>query len=104
MADMESPLLQPAHRLRHHDELGAEAIREVAAESQNPPQRQLQGIGQRQTGELVARQAERIDPHQWQQRTQRPEPWNHYSQKARSGESMRMFPLSSWTELDICFR
>ena len=39
--------------------------------------------------------------HQWEPRAQRPELWNLYNPKVRSGESMRVFPLSNWTELDI---
>ncbi len=39
--------------------------------------------------------------HQWEPRTQRSELWNLYNPKVRPGESMRVFPLSNWTELDI---
>ena len=39
--------------------------------------------------------------HQWEPRSQRPELWNLYNPKVRNGESMRVFPLSNWTELDI---
>jgi sulfate adenylyltransferase subunit 2 len=39
--------------------------------------------------------------HQWEPRAQRPELWSLYNPKVRSGESMRVFPLSNWTELDI---
>ena len=39
--------------------------------------------------------------HQWEPRSQRPELWNLYNPKVKPGESMRVFPLSNWTELDI---
>ncbi|MCS6971285.1 MAG: sulfate adenylyltransferase subunit CysD [Planctomycetota bacterium] len=38
---------------------------------------------------------------QWDPRNQRPELWQHYNPKVRPGESMRVFPLSNWTELDV---
>ncbi|MEM6884680.1 MAG: sulfate adenylyltransferase subunit CysD [Verrucomicrobiota bacterium] len=39
--------------------------------------------------------------HQWDPKNQRPELWNHYNSKINKGESIRVFPLSNWTELDI---
>ena len=38
---------------------------------------------------------------QWNPREQRPELWNLYNARIESGESMRVFPLSNWTELDV---
>jgi sulfate adenylyltransferase subunit 2 len=38
---------------------------------------------------------------QWEPRRQRPELWNLYNGRIDSGESMRVFPLSNWTELDV---
>ncbi|MFF0543746.1 sulfate adenylyltransferase subunit CysD [Nocardia thailandica] len=38
---------------------------------------------------------------QWDPRAQRPEPWSLYNGRIRRGESVRVFPLSNWTELDI---
>lgn len=38
---------------------------------------------------------------QWEPRNQRPELWNQYNGKVRPEESIRVFPLSNWTELDI---
>ncbi|MFL5358754.1 sulfate adenylyltransferase subunit CysD [Archangium sp.] len=38
---------------------------------------------------------------QWEPRKQRPELWNLYNGKVDAGESMRVFPLSNWTELDV---
>ena len=39
--------------------------------------------------------------HQWEPRYQRPELWRLYNAKVFPGESMRVFPLSNWTELDV---
>ena len=39
--------------------------------------------------------------HQWDPKNQRPELWNIYHSKINQGESIRVFPLSNWTELDI---
>ena len=39
--------------------------------------------------------------HQWDPKSQRPELWNLYNAKVNKGESIRVFPLSNWTELDI---
>lgn len=38
---------------------------------------------------------------QWDPKNQRPELWNLYNSRLRKGESIRVFPLSNWTELDI---
>ncbi len=38
---------------------------------------------------------------QWDPKNQRPELWSQYNGKIRKGESIRIFPLSNWTELDI---
>ena len=38
---------------------------------------------------------------QWDPKNQRPELWNIYNTKVKKGESIRVFPLSNWTELDI---
>ena len=39
--------------------------------------------------------------HRWDPKQQRPELWNLYNTRIRNGESIRVFPLSNWTELDI---
>jgi sulfate adenylyltransferase subunit 2 len=39
--------------------------------------------------------------HQWDPRQQRPELWHLYNARKRKGESLRVFPLSNWTELDV---
>ncbi|WP_419834132.1 sulfate adenylyltransferase subunit CysD [Endozoicomonas atrinae] len=39
--------------------------------------------------------------HRWDPKNQRPELWNVYNSQVEKGESIRVFPLSNWTELDI---
>jgi len=56
--------------------------------------------------EEKSRAKERIfslrDPHgQWDPRRQRPEPWGLLNSRINPGESVRVFPLSNWTELDV---
>ncbi|MCB8836492.1 sulfate adenylyltransferase subunit CysD [Aurantimonas sp. VKM B-3413] len=43
----------------------------------------------------------RSQSHGWDPKNQRPELWNLYNARIRKGESIRAFPLSNWTELDI---
>ena len=56
--------------------------------------------------EEMSRAKERIfsfrsDLHRWDPKNQRPELWDIYNTRIHKGESMRVFPLSNWTELDI---
>ncbi|WP_349666013.1 sulfate adenylyltransferase subunit CysD [Guyparkeria hydrothermalis] len=43
----------------------------------------------------------RTDQHRWDPKGQRPELWKLYNARKHKGESIRVFPLSNWTELDI---
>jgi sulfate adenylyltransferase subunit 2 len=43
----------------------------------------------------------RSPQHRWDPRQQRPELWRLYNTRTGNGESLRVFPLSNWTELDI---
>ena len=43
----------------------------------------------------------RTTQHQWDPKNQRPELWRLYNARRNRGESIRVFPLSNWTELDI---
>jgi len=43
----------------------------------------------------------RSEQHRWDPKMQRPELWNLYNARKHKGESIRVFPLSNWTELDI---
>jgi sulfate adenylyltransferase subunit 2 len=43
----------------------------------------------------------RTQAHRWDPKNQRPELWNLYNARKHKGESIRVFPISNWTELDI---
>jgi sulfate adenylyltransferase subunit 2 len=43
----------------------------------------------------------RNSQHRWDPKRQRAEPWRLYNARKRKGESLRVFPLSNWTELDV---
>jgi sulfate adenylyltransferase subunit 2 len=43
----------------------------------------------------------RSKSHSWDPRDQRPELWNLFNTRIKAGESIRVFPLSNWTELDV---
>ena len=63
-------------------------------------------IGGARRDEERSRAKERVfsirdESGQWDPRRQRPELWNLYNARLRPGESMRVFPLSNWTELDV---
>jgi len=63
-------------------------------------------IGGARRDEEKSRAKERVysfrDPHgQWDPKNQRPELWNLFNSRINPGETIRVFPLSNWTELDI---
>ena len=63
-------------------------------------------IGGARRDEEKSRAKERIFSHRnaqqrWEPRQQRPELWNVYNTRIGAGESMRVFPLSNWTEMDV---
>jgi sulfate adenylyltransferase subunit 2 len=43
----------------------------------------------------------RTENHRWDPQNQRPELWNIYNTRIKKGESIRVFPISNWTELDV---
>jgi sulfate adenylyltransferase subunit 2 len=43
----------------------------------------------------------RTQEHRWDPRNQRPEPWRLFNTQIKQGESLRVFPLSNWTEIDV---
>ncbi|MDN5925267.1 MAG: sulfate adenylyltransferase subunit CysD, partial [Xanthomonadales bacterium] len=64
------------------------------------------GIGGARRDEEKSRAKERVfsfrnAQHRWDPRNQRPELWNIYNTRIHKGESVRVFPLSNWTELDV---
>jgi sulfate adenylyltransferase subunit 2 len=63
-------------------------------------------IGGARRDEEKSRAKERIfsfrnAQHRWDPKTQRPELWNLYNARIHKGESVRVFPISNWTELDV---
>ena len=63
-------------------------------------------IGGARRDEEASRAKERIfsfrsAQHRWDPKRQRPELWRTYNARKHKGESLRVFPLSNWTELDI---
>jgi sulfate adenylyltransferase subunit 2 len=63
-------------------------------------------IGGARRDEEKSRAKERIfsfrsEQHRWDPKNQRPELWNLYNTRIRRGESVRVFPISNWTELDV---
>ena len=63
-------------------------------------------IGGARRDEDKSRAKERIfsfrnSHHRWDPKRQRPEPWRLFNAHKRKGESIRVFPLSNWTELDV---
>jgi sulfate adenylyltransferase subunit 2 len=63
-------------------------------------------IGGARRDEEASRAKERVVSlrnahHRWDPKRQRAEPWQLYNLRKRRGESLRVFPLSNWTELDI---
>ena len=63
-------------------------------------------IGGARRDEEMSRAKERIFSYRrsnnsWDPRSQRPELWNLFNTRIRPGESVRVFPLSNWTELDV---
>ncbi len=63
-------------------------------------------IGGARRDEEKSRAKERVfsfrsEQHRWDPKNQRPELWNLYNARIHPGESVRVFPLSNWTELDI---
>jgi sulfate adenylyltransferase subunit 2 len=86
---------------RHTDVMKTQALRQAL---------DLHGfdaaIGGARRDEEKSRAKERIfshrsAAHRWDPKNQRPELWNLYNTLLAPGESMRVFPLSNWTELDI---
>ena len=63
-------------------------------------------IGGARRDEEKSRAKERVfsfrdSQHRWDPKNQRPELWNLYNGRLRKGDSIRVFPLSNWTEVDI---
>jgi sulfate adenylyltransferase subunit 2 len=102
---------------RVQDSIDRGRVRETPGQSRNPLQtvtlldaitehRFDAVLGGARRDEEKARAKERVfsvrdDFGQWDPRNQRPELWDLYNGRHRTGEHVRVFPLSNWTELDV---
>ena len=85
----------------HTDVMKTEALKQALEQWQVDA-----AIGGARRDEEKSRAKERIFSfrdagHRWDPRRQRPELWNLYNTRTHPGESVRVFPLSNWTELDV---
>jgi sulfate adenylyltransferase subunit 2 len=86
---------------KHTDIMKTEALKQVLDKYQFDA-----AFGGARRDEEKSRAKERVYSfrdrnHRWDPKNQRPELWNLYNGKVNKGESIRVFPLSNWTELDI---
>ncbi len=87
--------------VKYNDLMKTQALKQAMAMHQFDA-----ALGGARRDEEKSRAKERIfsirDKHQgWEPKQQRPELWNLYNANINKGESVRVFPLSNWTELDI---
>jgi sulfate adenylyltransferase subunit 2 len=85
----------------HTDMMKTHALRQILSSKRFDA-----AIGGARRDEEKSRAKERIfshraSSHRWDPKTQRPELWRLYNTRVAPGESMRVFPLSDWTELDV---
>ncbi len=85
----------------HTDVMKTQALRQILA-----AKRFDAAIGGARRDEEKSRAKERVfshrtSAHRWDPKAQRPELWRLYNTRLAPGESMRVFPLSDWTELDV---
>jgi len=89
------------HGAAYTDIMKTAALRQALTEGQYDA-----AIGGARRDEEKSRAKERIFSHRnaqhaWDPKNQRPELWRVYNTRLNKGESMRVFPLSNWTEMDI---
>jgi sulfate adenylyltransferase subunit 2 len=94
-----SPIDHPA--ALYTDVMKTQALRQILTKLQTDA-----AVGGARRDEERSRAKERIFSvrtrgHRWDPKEQRPEPWGLTNTRLAPGESMRVFPLSNWTELDI---
>lgn len=85
----------------HTDVMKTQALRQALEAGRHDA-----AIGGARRDEEKSRAKERIfsfrdRSHRWDPKNQRPELWNLYNTRVNEGESIRVFPLSNWTELDV---
>ncbi len=99
LADGVSPVTHGS--ATHTDIMKTQALRQALNEHRFDA-----AIGGARRDEEKSRAKERVfshrtTEHRWDARNQRPELWNLYNGRLAPGESMRVFPLSDWTEIDV---
>ena len=99
LADGVSPVTHGS--ATHTDIMKTQALRQALNEHRFDA-----AIGGARRDEEKSRAKERVfshrtAEHRWDARNQRPELWNLYNGRLAPGESMRVFPLSDWTEIDV---
>lgn len=85
----------------HTDVMKTEALKQALTEHGFDA-----AIGGARRDEEKSRAKERVfsfrtSTHRWDPRSQRPELWNLYNGRVGPGESVRVFPISNWTEIDV---
>ena len=90
-----------AHRAKHTTVMKTEGLKQALDKHQFDA-----AFGGARRDEEKSRAKERVfsfrdQNHRWDPKNQRPELWNIYNTRVNKGESIRVFPLSNWTELDI---
>lgn len=85
----------------HTDVMKTQGLRQALVKGQFDA-----AIGGARRDEEKSRAKERVFSHRtidhrWDPKNQRPELWNIYNGRLAAGETMRVFPLSNWTELDV---
>ena len=99
-------LAQGVSPITHGSAVHTDIMKTVALRQALDAGRHDAAIGGARRDEEKSRAKERIfsfrdSNHRWDPRRQRPELWNLYNARVRAGESIRVFPMSNWTELDI---
>jgi sulfate adenylyltransferase subunit 2 len=90
----------------HGSEIHTHVMKTVALKQALDEHRFDAAFGGARRDEEKSRAKERIfsvrsAQHAWDPKNQRPELWRTYNARLRKGESLRVFPLSNWTELDV---
>ena len=84
---------------RHHEDAGAASRRSTSTASTRPSA--ARAATRRSRAPRSASSPSATPQHRWDPKNQRPELWHLYNTQSKPGESIRVFPLSNWTELDI---
>jgi sulfate adenylyltransferase subunit 2 len=99
-------LAQGVSPVTHGSAVHTDIMKTVALRQALDAGRHDAAIGGARRDEEKSRAKERIfsfrdSSHRWDPRRQRPELWNLFNTRVRAGESIRVFPMSNWTELDV---